>query len=109
MEENRETAKTETEPVLMDADGIDSRQSASEGRKEDFDAEEMTRFDELGIGVLVCCRKKLSWFREKGSAVFEAECENCGTSYAMDPGYDYFEADEGDPGETYGRFVRRAS
>ncbi len=71
-------------------------------------AEELVGLRETGIGIPVCCGRKLSWWKERGSAVFEAECMNCGTSYAMDRGYDYFEIDEEDPGESYGRFVRRA-
>ncbi len=38
---------------------------------------------EAGIGIILCCGRKLRWQREKGSAVFEADCDNCGTSYAM--------------------------
>jgi len=42
-------------------------------------------------------------------AICETECEGCGNGYAMDRGYDYYEEDEEDTGESYGRYVGRAS
>ena len=44
-----------------------------------------------------------NWRRERGSAVYESECKNRGRSCAMDARYDYFEEDEDDMGESYGR------
>jgi len=47
--------------------------------------------------------------QEYRRALFKAECEDRGRSYAMDAMYDYFEEDEEDPGEIYGRYAGRAS
>ena len=39
-------------------------------------------------GVLICCGKRLVWQKQEGTVVLEVTCENCGTTYAMDPGGD---------------------
>ena len=102
-------AEETTDPGSTGTETPGSDLREKESPKEARDAEELAGFQEAGMGIVICCGRKLSWWREKGSAVFEAECGNCGTSYAMDPGYDYFEFDEEDPGESHGRFVRSAS
>ncbi len=94
------------------SDGDASTQVHAERRSpsvaKDAEMAEIAELQDAGIGVVLCCGRMLRWRRERGSAVYETECGSCGRSYAMDAGYDYYERDEEEPGESYGRYAGRA-